>query len=411
MRKVYFKRIEELEKILKYSELDHSNLFDNSNTLMELVIEDDYSMRINYDSSKAFYRVLEIASKRTLFGMEQLITILGNYIPIYDMNNNLLFSKEDYDLIKSKMQGLSHYGSNNYTFSSNLDFPGIDEYVSKIEESVIDSTKKSDSIIKLLKFELGKKGISVGVGNEKYADVILIDIGSTGRGTNIPYDADFDFMARISPRIYNKPSKLMELKNMMISILGGDVNSNLLHGQLRSVSCKTPGITEPLSVGVSFVSQEKVIEYTTELAIIDRLETIKKIDENKYKKVIANIILAKQFLKKYGAYKPSRSDKKQAGLGGVGVENLILQNGGSFYDAASEFLQYAENKDFIEFENSYPIFDFGKNHVSMEKNTFPYDNFIMKNMHQDGYEKICRCLKDYVECVDKEKININKEKK
>ena len=97
----------------------------NSNfdgNLITLIVNDDHSMAIIYDSSKAFGRVPEIAVERTLFGIEQLVSILGNYIPIYDKNNNLLFSLDNYNLIRSKMQGLSHYGLDNYTFSNNLDF-------------------------------------------------------------------------------------------------------------------------------------------------------------------------------------------------------------------------------------------------------------------------------------------------
>ena len=402
MRTVYIRRIEELEKILKYSEIELYNLEDSPNTLMELVIDDDCNMKIIYNSNRAYYRVEEIEVERTLFGMEQLITILGTYIPIYDNDNKLLFTKDNFDLIRSKMSGLSHYGNTFYNFSNNLDFPGIDEYVEKIENSINDSVKKRDAIIRLLKFELAKKGISLGTGNEKKADVVLIDTGSTGRGTNVPNDSDFDFIARINPKIFNKSASLMELKNLMITILGGDISSNLLHGQLRSISCRAPGISETLSVDITFTSSEKEMEYTTELALIDRLETIKKQDYEKYKKIVANIILAKQFLKKYGAYKPSRSDKEQAGLGGVGLENLILQNGGSFYDAAKEFLKYANGKTFVEFEKVYPIFDFGKNHVSVEKKDFPYDNFVMKNMRKGGYEKTCKCLIDYKNCFEKE---------
>lgn len=400
MRIIYIRRIEELEKILKYSELEYFNLEDSPDTLMELIIDDDYNMKIRYNSKKASYKVIEIAGERTLFGIEQLITILGTYIPVYDMNNNLLFTQEDFNKIKNKMSGLTHYGSNVYNFSNNLDFPEIENYVNRISDSINDSVKKRNAIITLLKFELGKKGITVGVGNEPHADIILIDIGSTGRSTNIPFDSDFDFIARINPRIYNSPSKVMDLKNMMINILGGDVNSNLLHGKLRSASCRAPGIHEMLSVDITFTSQEKRVEYTTELALIDRLETIKKQDLEKYKKIVANIILAKQYLKQNEVYK---TDCEQVGIGGIGLENLILQNGGSFYDAAKEFLQYADGKDFIEFEKTYPLFDFGKNQDSIEKNIFPYDNFIMKNMQKDGYDKMCICLKDYVDCMDKEK--------
>ena len=90
----------------------------------------------------------------------------------------------------------------------------------------------------------------------------------------------------------------MDLKVTMINVLGGNDRDNLLHGQLRNVTSNIPGIKGPLKVDVTYTSKEKEMEYTTEVAIIDRLETMKKVDPEKYKKTIANIIFAKQFLKK-----------------------------------------------------------------------------------------------------------------
>ena len=69
--------------------------------------------------------------------------------------------------------------------------------------------------------------------------------------------------------------------------------------------------------------------------------------------VLANIIYAKKILKEAKAYKPFRSDRTQGGLGGVGIENWILQYGGSFIDAARDFLRHAEGKEFIDFQKEY----------------------------------------------------------
>ena len=217
MHKVYIKKIEELERILKYGQVESDNLQKDDNTIMELTIDDD-KMSIIFDGSKIYYRVPEIAKERVLFGVCQLITILGNYIPIYDMNNNLIFTKEQFDVIRSKMQGLKHYGSSHYSYSNNLDFPGIKGIVDIVDNSLADSNKKRLAIVNLLKNELIKNGITVGLGNNSDMDVSLIDIGSTGRGTNIPYDADFDFIARVNPKIFNDPSKLISLKTSFICI-------------------------------------------------------------------------------------------------------------------------------------------------------------------------------------------------
>ena len=101
MQRLFINRIEELEKILKYGQVEQDNLNSNfDGNLITLIVNDDHSMAIIYDSSKAFGRVPEIAVERTLFGIEQLVSILGNYIPVYDKNNNLLFSLDNYNLIR-----------------------------------------------------------------------------------------------------------------------------------------------------------------------------------------------------------------------------------------------------------------------------------------------------------------------
>lgn len=408
MRKIFIRRIEELERVLRFGELEQSNLYDGYDTIMELTIDDNNQISISFDPIRVYYRVPQIASERVLFGVYQLITILGNYIPVYDKNNNLLFTKEYYEWIRSKMEGLSHYGSTTYTFSPNLDFPGIEDYTIQLSDSKADSNTKRSAIVNLLKNELAKSGITLGE-NGTDCDVVLIDTGSTRRGTNLPFDADFDFVARINPAIFDDPIKLNNLKVAMLMVLGGNIDDNLLHGQIREVDCRIPDIGN-LKVDITFTSQAKEMEYTTELALDDRLETMKKENPEKYQKVVANIIMAKKFLKAHGVYKPSRRDQEQAGIGGIGLENLIVQNGGSFYDAAKEFLSYAEGKDFIEFEKSYPLFDFGKNHVSVEKRQFPYDNFIMRNMRDIGYQKMCSCLREYVDNYERQ-MNINDGKK
>ena len=132
------------------------------------------------------------------------------------------------------------------------------------------------------------------------------------------------------------------------------------------------------------------------MCIQDRLNTIYSQDKEKYRYVIANILLAKQVLKEAGAYKPNRGENPQGGLGGVGIENWILQNGGSFIDAATSFLQASEGRTFEEFKNTYQVWDFGTNHLAEQKGTYPHDNFVSANMNEIGYNNIIIALKNYL---------------
>ena len=85
---------------------------------------------------------------------------------------------------------------------------------------------------------------------------------------------------------------------------------------------------------------------------------------------------------------------------GVGIENWILQYGGSFEAAARDFLMHAEDKTFVEFEKEYAIMDFWQDHVSTSKGEFPYHNFIMRNMRYKGFELMRESLKKFVNDID-----------
>ena len=114
-------------------------------------------------------------------------------------------------------------------------------------------------------------------------------------------------------------------------------------------------------------------------------------------------------LKKAGAYKKkdgAAPEQGQAdtrgGLGAVGIENWILQNGGSFYKASKTFLEVAQNsKTLLEFQQKYSIWDFGENHISTRKNIYSHDNFIY-NLNENGFKIMKETLSKYIETIDKE---------
>ena len=132
------------------------------------------------------------------------------------------------------------------------------------------------------------------------------------------------------------------------------------------------------------------------MALKDRLETIKEQDEQKYNYVVANILQAKKVLKKANAYKPNRGDNPEGGLGGVGIENWILQHGGSFYDAAKSFVAAADGKSFEDFLHTYEIWDFGDNHLAEKRGKYSHDEFIANNMSREGFIKMTSALKEYL---------------
>ena len=94
-----------------------------------------------------------------------------------------------------------------------------------------------------------------------------------------------------------------------------------------------------VDIDISFGVKTNKVQYSSDECLRDRLSTIKELYPDQYNNVIANIILAKRVLKdpEVNAYKPRRTDSSQGGMGGIGIENWILQNGGSFVQACHSF--------------------------------------------------------------------------
>ena len=83
------------------------------------------------------------------------------------------------------------------------------------------------------------------------------------------------------------------------------------------------------------------------------------------------------------------------GLGGVGIENWVLQHGGSFKQAARDFLAVADNcSSFEDFRAHYPVWDYGENHKGIRSK--PHDNFVADNMNQEGYDRMKQALRTVV---------------
>ena len=163
--------------------------------------------------------------------------------------------------------------------------------------------------------------------------------------------------------------------------------------RVRLAGVTVEGLEEPFDIDISIDQKKNNIQYSTEMALEERLKTIRKQSPDDYYKVIANIVYAKQFLKEIGVYKSARVNPELGGLGGVGVENWILQNGGSFRQACDTFLEKAfdpktgEIVPFNDFKKVYTVWDFGENHESKGKH--PFDEYVSLNMNEAGYTKLC----------------------
>ena len=254
-----------------------------------------------------------------------VVTMNGFYIPIVDLDGKVVFSYEDYQNLRQKMNGLKHYGQTTYEFSDNLVIPETQELASQIEESNIEVREKREKINKLITSALEEVGLKLktsidGDLTEGYAE--LIDTGSTGRGTNKPGDGDFDFIMRLDRKILSNPKKINELKNALLKRLGSGINTTTNSGDFRLKDVFIEPTTK-VDIDITFVEKTDQVSYSTDMCLQDRLQTIYETDPVKYSYVVANILLAKRVLKEANAYKPHRSDASQGGMGGVGIENWV----------------------------------------------------------------------------------------
>ena len=358
-----------------------------------------YGIRTGFASSEINYIVMDNYDPRV--GLE--IAMNGFYIPVANKEGKIVFTPKDYDELRTKMSGLSYFDENNYTFSENLITEETEYFAQQIEQSNYEVQAKREKINSIIKKSLEELGLHLKTnidGDLTEGFVELIDTGSTGRGTNKPGDGDFDFMMRLDKTILSNPTRLNELKQTILRNLGRE-NSSELTGtgdfRLKSVLIDTD---MSVDIDITFTEKTDKVSYSTDMALQDRLATIQRNDPEKYKYVVANILLAKQVLKKAEAYKPNRGEIPQGGLGGVGIENWILQNGGSFIDAAKSFVAVAEGKSFSEFQSTYQIWDFGDNHLAERRGLYSHDNFVSNNMSEAGYQKMVQALKEYLKSME-----------
>ena len=355
-----------------------------------------------------------------LIRLKMLLAKKGIYKPVYDFTGKLVFTKKEYDTIRSKLDGISRYKTiteeeKAYPLAdtSLLYFPGIEELVTEMQQDRSKQQEKrkiiTDKIKEILMSSLGATQINDTILNDlSQGNIDLLETGSTSRGTNVPGDADYDFMTRVGRNDLNNTAAVIRDLNSLFS-----PQTNISHdNRFRGKDIKLDGIEEPIDIDISFTQKRDKVDYSTDTCLSDLLRTIEKEYPEQFPLVKANIVYAKKILKAGKAYKSRRSSEAEGGLGGIGVEYWILQNGGSFINAVNSFLAQAVKDGNIipyeEFKDKYQIWDFGKNHEpkeikigsserlgSSEKIVFPYDEFVSCNMSKEGYLKMTKTLLEF----------------
>lgn len=170
---------------------------------------------------------------------------------------------------------------------------------------------------------------------------------------------------------------------------------------IRYTDVEIEGLDELVEVDVSSETKKLSKEYTSDMAVRDRLDIIKrKYGEEGLETVVDNIIVAKKILKENRIYKKSNSvgGTEFGGFGGIGVENWILQNGGSFVRAMQTFLENTVDESgkeisFEEFKEKYPIYDFGQNHRDISDRS--HDHYI-EGLTLEGFDRLKQVCKEQI---------------
>ena len=143
------------------------------------------------------------------------IALNGFYIPIVDSEGKVIYTKEMYNDFREKMQGLSHYGEKHFELDETAKKPEMLGIIELVDRSMQNAKNKQEKILKTLEEAVNKNGYTLS--DERRTDlkpgiVEFIDTGSTGRGTNMPGDGDFDYMVRMDKVLSDNPT---EFKNSL----------------------------------------------------------------------------------------------------------------------------------------------------------------------------------------------------
>lgn len=365
-----------------------------------------YGVRTGFASSEIDYIVVDNYDER--IGLE--IALNGFYIPVCNTDGKILFTEEDYELLRGKITGLKYYGEEKYKISDNLNIPGVENYLNILSDKEKTNKSNKAKIKSIISRALNDIGLSLKETIDKDLSpgtVELIGTGSSERNTDLSGIADMDFLLKLDRNIISSEVELNKVRKILSLRFGKELEDSLnFEGNLNFRNVAIDGIR--IDIDISFAKKTDEIEYSTEMALNDRLAVIRTQEPTLYNYVISNILLAKQIMKENEVYKPNRGIDPQGGLGGVGLENWILQYGGSFMDASKSFIQASEGKSFEEFKELYQVWDFGENHLAARRGVYIHDNFVKNNMTEEGYSKMRNALLEY---FNKHNLNLNVDSK
>lgn len=324
----------------------------------------------------------------------------GYYIPVVDVTGKVVFTPDMYAEYRQTFAGLKRFDGEAFDYVPNepsgIAYEAINEIRSDINADKEKVSQLSSQIFKTVARVLDSRDIHL---KDKFDSSMLgaelLDTGSTGRGTNVPGDYDFDLSLRLDARDFEQAAELAgEIKQRFTFSRDESHQEEGGYYQLRVFEVtEIDGVKldQPMDIDIGFAKKSDLTAYASHDAIQEKLQWIEtNISLEAREEVVANVLLAKKVLKEGKAYKKF----EDGGFGGIGTENWIMANGGNMLKAFQTFRDAAyENGARVSletFKQKYKLLDAGFN---IKYNN--HDNYIM-NLKSNGYEAMLNTIEAYL---------------
>ncbi len=321
----------------------------------------------------------------------------GYYIPVVDKDGKIIFTPEQYERLRSFYTGLDRFDGQPFDYKKTEEQARHYDDVQHFKSDLGEERKRIDEVTRQIQGEIAQVLFEHGVQLKEAFDTSilgaeLLDTGSTGRYTNLPHSFDFDLVLKLDLGDEAKVGALVRaLKEKLLPTRdnshGATDEGDMF--QLRFEGAVIAGT--PVDIDIAFVKKSELAVYGSHDAVKEKLDWIRQHNgDDAYEDVVANILVAKDVLKKSESYKKL----EHGGMGGIGVENWILAHGGNFEHAAKAFWQAAhhesgDRRSLVDFQSQYQIIDPGVN-VKFRA----HDNFV-KILKEQGYRNMLKAIGDY----------------
>lgn len=334
----------------------------------------------------------------------------GRYVPVTDTRGRRIFKPEDYAQYRRTFcGGVERYGGEALEVTPTVPEDAHYDEITQLRAEMQKDRAHVEQLQTMIRDAIAQTLAAHGVALHNPHDTMitgadLFTTGSTARGTNAPHDYDFDFTVRLDAA---DMAKAPEILAHLRETLGGeeiDAGSHAMAGEgifpLRLRNVGFAGEASRCDVDVTIMPKSELLLYGSHDAAAERLAWIRDhVSQDAYEQTVANILLTKRFMKEHDVYLMWREHhpNRIGGIGGIGVENWILANGGNMLQAFRSFHNASHDAagnriPFARFREAYHVID-------------PGENFADNGMHNDyfgtilterGYAVMCDAIEKYL---------------